>query len=86
MKKENFGKLITSLKQALEHAEIKVAIDSALKNNRIDSDDDYEKIEVVFDRLMSLKNLGESEETLFLKLADLMEDYEKQTLEPLSLK
>lgn len=78
MKKERFGRLIKSFEQALEHSDIKAVIDSALKNNRIDSDEDYEKIEVVYDRLMSQKKLGESEETLFLKLADLMEAYEKR--------
>lgn len=46
----------------------------------IDSDEEYDRVEVVFDRLISKKSMSPEEETLFKLLADLMEDYENKTL------
>ena len=51
----------------------------------IDSDAEYERIETIFNNLISKgeEKLSPEETRLFTLLADLMEDYERRTLEPI---
>jgi hypothetical protein len=49
----------------------------------IESDAEYERIEQIFDKLISQKNLSPEEDRLFGLLANLLEEYESRTLEPI---
>jgi HTH-type transcriptional regulator/antitoxin HigA len=49
----------------------------------IDSLEEYNRIEEIFNRLMDKENLAPKEDKLFLLLQNLLEDYEKRTLPPL---
>jgi HTH-type transcriptional regulator/antitoxin HigA len=49
----------------------------------IESLEEYNRIEEIFNRLMDKENLAPEEDKLFLLLQNLLEDYEKRTLPPL---
>lgn len=49
----------------------------------IESDAEYERIEKIFDNLISKKELSPEEDRLFGLLANLLEEYEARTIEPL---
>lgn len=49
----------------------------------IESDAEYQRIEQIFDNLISKKKLSPEEDRLFGLLANLLEEYETRTLEPI---
>lgn len=48
---------------------------------KIDSDEEYQRIEEIFDKLISKENLSPEENRLFLLLADLLENYDKDFMD-----
>ncbi len=86
---EAFDKIIESLSQAVEGARDKIddpqTTDLIRKlPDSINSNEEYDRIEEIFDLLWNkYENRSPEEDALFDLLANIMEDYESRTLEPI---